>query len=47
MSEVMYKVNCGQLESTRVIHVDRIRIKRPHTLVGETADGGEDRIEQI
>lgn len=46
MSDVTYKVNCGQRESTQVIHVDRIRLKRPQTLVGETADGIEEQNEE-
>lgn len=46
MSDITYKVNCGQRESNQVIHVDRIRLKRPQTLVGETADCVEEQKEE-
>lgn len=39
-------MNCGQRESTQVIHVDRIRLKRSQTLVGETEDGIEEQKEE-
>lgn len=46
IANVTYKVNCGQRESTQVIHVHRIRLKRPQTLVGESADGNKEQIEE-
>ena len=46
MSDVTYMVNCGIRGSNQVIHVDRIRLKRSQTLVGERDDLVESNVEK-
>ena len=46
LSDVTYMVNCGIRGSNQVIHVDRIRLKRSQTLVGERDDLVESNVEK-